>query len=68
MRTAKKVEFPDRPAISLGAEFNGEYVERITVDNDRYEDHSETTIRIFSLEDEIGLVWNYPCIITYTED
>lgn len=68
MRTAKRVEFPGRPAVSLGAQFDGEYVEKITVANNEYEDHSEMTIRIFSIEGEIGMVWNYPCIVTYTDD
>jgi len=65
MRTAKRVEFPDRPAVSLGGQFDGKYVEKITVDKDEYEDHSEMTIRIFSLEGEIGMIRNYPCIVTY---
>lgn len=68
MRTAKRVEFPGRPAVSLGGQFDGEYVEKITVDNHEYEDHTEMTIRIYSLEDEIGMAWNYPCIVTYEED
>lgn len=68
MTLARAIEFENLPNIRVGEFFKTDTVTKIEVYDLEYSDHTELTIIVYNGNNQLGKIWNVPCLITYLKE